>query len=236
MGDGEKSEDQTAEETVEESHDLEALRTTHEEARAVIDHQIDAINDVDDKAAYSLRLNILLLGLLLTISSLMIGNQNTPPIQKFVNPIVGLGVICSGLSIVAAIWAYTSTRTETGPGPNDIELYLEQKYDQEEWLDVLVRNYARWMRQNARSNRRDSSALFVSHLFLFLQMGYYALGIGWGLYVPNTTIYQVIAGTALFTIVQLVLLFFPRLPIGNRVFEGLSKRFSKIVDLVFGSR
>jgi len=235
MGESGESRDQKSEDDLEEEHDLEALRITHEEARAVIDHQIDAIDDVDDKAAYSLRLNILLLGLLLTISSIIVGNQSTPSIQTFINPIMGIGVVCSGFSIVSAIWAYTSTRTETGPGPNDLELHLEEKFDEEEWLEILVRNYPRWIRQNAQSNRRDSMALFGSHLFLFLQMGYYALGIVWGMYFPKTSIWQLLVGVSLFSLVQLVLLFFPRLPLGSQIFERLSDRFSKIIDLVFGS-
>src|SRR6056297_1262199 len=60
------------------------------EARMVLDHQISTLSDIDDKAARIFRVNILLVGLLLTTLSFVARRQPAtgqfqPKLQHFIN-------------------------------------------------------------------------------------------------------------------------------------------------------
>lgn len=217
----------------EREYDIEALRLTQQEARNVLNHQIDIVNDIDDKASYTLRLNILLLGLLLTISSLFVSNQSTPAIDRFGSPAIGLGILFTGSSIVTALWAYTSTQVQVGPDPEDIERLRTNRYTERDWLVLLLRSYTVWMAQNERANRRDGFTLFVSHTLLFIELGYYSFGILWGLFVPNWPLWlHLVILVALFPLLVLVVVF-PRLPIADRIIAVLWKRFSTVWKQLF---
>jgi|GEM_PF-3432499 len=204
--------------------DVESLQTTRDEAREVLNHQIETLNNVDNKAAYTLRLNIVILGVLLTVSSLLVGNENTPEVSRLGNMGIWVGFFVSGLSIVAALWTYTSTRKETGPGPTDIERLVSRKYSEKQWLRVLLRTYAHWMRRNERVNRRDSFALFISHVLLFVGVGYYGFGTLWGLffYDQSNWIFYGCLVTLAFLLPAIVLL--PRFPHINRLIERVWDR------------
>lgn len=163
-------------------YDVESLRVTRDEAREALDHQIEALNDLDDKAAQTLRLNVLLLGVVLTVASVLVSSKTTPTIGRMANGPVVAGVAVSAVSMVMSIWVYTSRSYRVGTGPSDLHASLSEKPPEEELLTALLYNYATWMERNSRSNKRDGAALFVSHLCLLLAMGYYASGVVFGLY------------------------------------------------------
>lgn len=169
----------------ESAYDVESLRVTREEAREALDHQIAALNDIDDKAAHTLRLNVLLLGIILTMASVLASSNATPTIEGIVNSFVVAGTLASGVSMVTSIWAYTSTSYRIGTGPSDVRALLPRNPPEDEWLAALLYNYVAWMERNSRLNRRDAFALFVSHVCLFVSMGYYAVGVGVGLFFPQ---------------------------------------------------
>lgn len=166
-------------------YDVESLRVTREEAREALDHQIDALNDIDDKAVQTLRLNVLLLGVVLTLASVLASSTVTPVIRRMANSLLVAGVVSSAASMVTAIWVHTSTPYRVGAGPADLHASLSEKPPEDELLAALLYNYATWMEQNARLNRRDGIALFASHVCLFLAMGYYASGVVFGVYVSH---------------------------------------------------
>lgn len=167
-------------------YDVESLRVTRAEAREALNHQIDALNDIDDKAAHTLRLNVLLFGIVLTLASVMASSDSTPAIGRMVNGLVVAGAVASAVSMLTSIWAYTSRTYRPGTGPSDVRGFLSHNPPEGELLAVLLDNYAAWMERNSRLNRRDGFILFVSHVCLFLAMGYYTSGVVFGLYAPRT--------------------------------------------------
>lgn len=74
--------------------DLEALRTAHTEARTVLDHQIELLNDSDDKAMRTVRITLLIIGLIVSIASVVDVSGLLPDITVF-----GLNVIAGLLSL-----------------------------------------------------------------------------------------------------------------------------------------
>lgn len=166
-------------------YDVESLRITREEARASLDQQIEALDDIDDKAAHTMRLNVLLLGVVLTLASVLASSAGTPTIRQLANFPLAVGVLTTGASTVLSIWAYTSTSYRTGTGPSDVRTFLSKNLQEDEWLAVLCYSYAAWIERNSRLNHRDGFVLFLSHVSLFFSMGYYAVGIVFGLYFPQ---------------------------------------------------
>jgi hypothetical protein len=150
-------------------HDIEALRITYEGARTVLDAQLQRITDIDDKAATVLRIDSLLLGLLVTAATL-ITRVRGQQLAEFVNPLTAIGVGLIVVSLLAAIVTYTISETVSGVGPDGIE----RRYTEREWLVLLNRSAAAWMRENERANRRNARAMNASP---------YALGVGVALVV-----------------------------------------------------
>lgn len=162
--------------------DIEALEVTREVGRAVIDHQIENLSGLNDKAAQTIRFNVLILGVVLTVFSLAL-NSSGGYTSNFVNGAIVAGVLLSGVSILAALWAYTSSRKEVGPTGLAMEQVIEgdASYSKRQWLRGVIRGQSNWIAENERVNRSDAFALFISHLYLFVSIGMYAFGVVWGL-------------------------------------------------------
>jgi len=164
--------------------DIEALEVTREIGRAVIDHQIENLSGLNDKAGQTIRFNVLILGVVLTVFSLASnGGVQGGSTGNVVNGAIVAGVLLSGISILAALWAYTSSRKEVGPTGPAMEQVIEDdaSYSKRQWLRGVIRGQSNWIAENERVNRSDAFALFVSHLYLFVSIGMYAFGVVWGL-------------------------------------------------------
>lgn len=156
-------------------HDLEALQTTQSEVRDVLDHQIQTFNDVDNKAARTFRLNAILLGLLVTAAS-FVAQADIVNFGSVINEWTLGGVVLLTLSFIFAVLTYTKSNIETGVGPNDIERLIVEQYSEKEWLILLLRSEAEWMRKNDRRQTINGILLSISHGALIL--GIIALFVG----------------------------------------------------------
>lgn len=175
-GGDEKSDNGKSDRSSGREHDLEALRATQKEARAVLDHQIQTFNDVDNKAAKTSRLNGLLLGLLLTAASFL-AQAEAFDVAPYFNIYTGLGVVLLIISFILAITTYTTTNIETGVGPNDIRRLVDKRYSEKGWLILLLRSEAAWMEENERRQTINGSLLTASHVALILAILLIAGGV-----------------------------------------------------------
>lgn len=150
-----------------DQHDIMSLRTAQDEARDVLDHQIQNFTDVDNKAARTFRLDAILLGLLLTAVSFIMRSE-AMSIEPYVNPLTVFSVIALIGSFIAAVITYTTTGIQTGLGPDDIERLVKKRYTEMEWLILMLRSEAEWMRENERQNRIGVRFLWISHGALIL--------------------------------------------------------------------
>lgn len=166
-----------ADQTAEREHDLEALRATQEEARTVLDHQIQTFEDLDDKAAKTSRLNALLLGLLLTAGS-FVSEAEPFDTTPYFNTLTGIGVLLLVASFVFSIATYTTTDVQTGVGSSDIRRLIERRYSEREWLVVVLRSEATWMDENERKREWNTTLLTTSHAALLLGVACVAFGFG----------------------------------------------------------
>lgn len=146
-------------------HDLDALRLTHEEARALLDQQIETANDVDDKAAKTSRLAVLLLGLLFTAGTFF-ARTDAFDAAPYFNAITAVGAFLLVLSFVFAVATYTTTQMESGVGPTDLHRLVRDRYSEEEWLILLLRSEAAWIEANERRLYTNGTLLTTSHVTL----------------------------------------------------------------------
>lgn len=105
---------------------------------------------------------MLLLGLLLTGVS-FVYQADALAIEPYVNLFTIIAVVSLIVSFVMAVITYTVTSIETGMGADDIERLVDQRYTELEWLILLLRSEAVWMRENARQNQRGARLLSMSH-------------------------------------------------------------------------
>ena len=148
-------------------YDVEALRTTQSEVRAVLDHQIRTFDDLDSKAMRTARLTGVLLGFILT-GVTFLAREGTPALAPYLNWFSFLGVGALLLSIVVALLTYTLSYAETGVGPDGVERLVRERYSETEWLVLLLRSEAKWMRANNRRQAVNANLLTASHAVLIV--------------------------------------------------------------------
>lgn len=156
-------------------HDLEALRTTHQEARTVLDHQIQTFRKIDDKAARTFRLDGLLLGLILTALSFL-SSSKTLEVTNFINGFTIAGVVLLILSFILAVATFTVTNIRTGVSQNDIQRLIDNKYSERDWLVLLLRSEGAWMDENDAKQSTNTTMLTLSHLALILAVVLISVG------------------------------------------------------------
>lgn len=207
-----------------DSYDVDSLRVTREEARAALDHQIEALDDIDDKAAHTLRLNVLLIGVVLTMASVFASSNATPPIGRVANSLVVAGTLASGISMITSIWVYSSTSYRTGAGPSDVREFLSRNPPEGELLAALVCSYAAWMERNSQLNRRDGFTLFVSHAFLSLSTSYYTIGVLVGIVFPELEWWVSLSAVAVVGLLVGAAVFALRYRLGVMLLKSLRER------------
>lgn len=70
------------------SVDIEVLRSACEESRLVLDHQLDVLGEIDDKAIWSVRTAVIVLGLVISAVSFADGSS----IRTLQLPVFGFAV------------------------------------------------------------------------------------------------------------------------------------------------
>lgn len=140
---------------------VESLRLARQEARTTLDQQVAALDDVDAKALSVFRLDVALVGVLLSALSFAAAADITSA-AAFLNPFVGIGVGLFVCSAAAAGLTYASAGQTVGIGASGLE--DAAAYDERAYLEWLVGSYAAWIRTNDRTNGRKATLVTVAVL------------------------------------------------------------------------
>ncbi|RYJ14280.1 hypothetical protein ELS19_10105 [Halogeometricum borinquense] len=153
--------------------EMETLRIARDEARVALERQLSTLDDIDSKALSVFRLNVALVGLLLSALSFA-GASDMATVTALVNPVVGVGVASFVLSATAAGLTYTISGYQVGVGPDALENTAD--LSEQAFLQWLLVSYGDWLRYNEQTNVRK--ALLVTLSVLGTVGGALALAVG----------------------------------------------------------
>lgn len=145
--------------------DIEALRLTRREYRAVLDHQIALLNDLDDKAMWTARTAVVMLGILVSGAGLAgrTGIAALPPAARISLGIGGMGLV---VSIFAGVGAYTVSEPRFGVTDSHYREVTEMVYTEREWLDLLLEEYVDWSGKLQALTTERARQVFLTQTFL----------------------------------------------------------------------
>lgn len=146
------------------------------EAREVVDNQVDTLSDIDDKAMWTLRIIVLVFGLLLTALTIAV-RAEVDTLARFVNPFTVFGTGALVLGLLTSVVAYSHTRFKPGPSSRDIKELLERDLDRGRYRESVLRSYQHWILHNRHSIERDSTLLFLCQMLLVVGIASLAAGI-----------------------------------------------------------
>lgn len=134
---------------------LWAIRT---EARDSLETTIEAIEEKDDKALSTVRINLVFVGVSLTAVSTF------PAAAQYANwaVLLGLGSLLAstGLGIVT----YMGTDCPTGVGPGYLADARAAGYSESEWLHWMTARYEDWTAEAMTADQAEATVLQWAHL------------------------------------------------------------------------
>lgn len=156
--------------------DIEALRVTHEESRAVLDHQIALQKDLDDKAIRTVRLALVLIAFVVSVAQLM-GPDRVTPQEIGVLLSVVAGTFGLSLAVFIGLGVYVETDVPFGIGPGHREEVTPLVYSEREWLEVLLAEYDEWTDDAIVSNDLNAAWLGRAQASMAIGVGYLLVSI-----------------------------------------------------------
>lgn len=152
-----------------------ALKTSIDEARQTLDSQIENLSDIDEKASKILRINVLIIGVILSALTLS-SNQNTP-VRESINIYLLIGFAFLIVSTATAGLTYTSSSLRIGMSKSDIVTMFKEDLDSEELDHILSKSYAQWIRSNQSTEILNSFYSTSTILLLVFGVSFLTLGL-----------------------------------------------------------
>lgn len=149
--------------------DLEALRLTRKESRAVLDHQIATLNDLDDKAMRTVRTDVILLGILASAAGIA-GPERLNQLDVVVQILSLAAGGCLFLSAIVGTGVYAVSDLSVGIGPSYRSEIRSQGYTEREWLEILLGDYDHWTNSMRQINENNAFYLTVTQALLALAL------------------------------------------------------------------
>ena len=148
-----------------ERSDIEALRSARRESRAVLDHRVRDINDMDDTALRVGRIAVVMLGLLLSGAGLL-GTDRLKAMPTGVLVLFGVGASLLLVTRIVSVVTYTDSRLDVGIDRAWRDEVREEAYTEREWLDTLLGGYSEWIEELRRVQAANRLQLLLTQLLL----------------------------------------------------------------------
>ena len=168
-------------EAIEFEGDARTLGTLRSEANLTVERQLSTLADIDDKASRMLRLNVLLVGVVvsaLSITSRLEGNSagGASVIGRFQNVYVELAVASFVLSSALAAITYSATEYDVGISTENATKLLGAGLSEKRIETLLVKNYAARVNFNRSINVRNLPLVTATIVFAVGGILLFALG------------------------------------------------------------
>ncbi len=154
------------------------------EARRTLDHQLDALDDIDEKAVSLLKVNVLVIGIVFSALALAADFRNGFPVEAIENPSLIGGIALFILSAMFAAITYTASDTEPGMASEEIHNVIDADLPARDFYVATASSYAYWIEFNDTTNLRNAPLITVTVIVLI--GGILSLSVG---------IYDVLVGT-----------------------------------------
>lgn len=169
-------------EKIEFSGDSEQLGELRAEARATVDAQRETLADIDTKASKILRLNIALVGILISVVSIatQLGSGSAAgvgTVEPFLNSYTVTGIGALVLSTAFAAVTYTASELDVGVSSENLTKLLNSDFQQQETEVLLIQNYIMRINFNRSTNVRNIPLIQITILLIVSAIISFALGL-----------------------------------------------------------
>lgn len=139
--------------------DEDGLQAALERSDSVLDHQLEALADLDSKAVWTVRLEVVLLGVFASVARM----ASDVPANVWMR--IGSGLFIA--SMVVGVFTYSVTDPDVGPGPDSFARLVATKADKVEWYLSLLDGYSTAIAHN-RAVLRDNARYLLWTKLLFV--------------------------------------------------------------------
>ena len=156
--------------------DTETVKRLSEEGQRTVDHQLDALHDIDAKAVSILKLNLVIVSAILAIGS-FVTEANVVTIADLNNVYNAIGIVSLVLSAALAASTYTASDSEVGMGDDAIRSVIEADLTKEGFEIATAQSYAAWIEFNDRTSVLNTSLITLTTLLVVVAIVHLALGV-----------------------------------------------------------
>lgn len=153
-----------------------ALAKSIDEGRKTLDTQINNLNDIDTKAIRILRVNVLLIGIILSVLTFSSNTQQVG-FEEFLNRYIGTGIGLLIFSTATAALTYTASDFRAGMSKENFVTMLKEDLTDQELELVLSKSYAKWIHNNQSAEILNSFFSTSTILLLIYAVSYLSLGV-----------------------------------------------------------
>ena len=166
--------------------DSDQLSELRAEARETVDAQRRTLDDIDTKASRILRLNIAMIGILVSVLSIVtqLGSNSdarVSNIDPFLNIYTEIGIGALVLSTAFAAMTYTASELDVGVSSENITDLLRADFSNKETEELLLKNYIMRINFNRSTNVRNIPLIQMTIILVVLAIVSFVLGIYKGL-------------------------------------------------------
>jgi len=136
----------------------ERREVTYQEARSVLEAQQETISDVDTKAIRTVRITVVLIGVLLSAWKIDSG--------LFEFKVAVLGGLALVGSLIAGTFTYSESDLYLGPSKEYIEQLTDGDFDDDSWREDLLYSFGVWIAENGEEIRFNSRLLLATQVLL----------------------------------------------------------------------
>lgn len=144
----------------------------HHETRAVLESQIETLDDIDDKAARTVRITALLVGAV--FGAVSFGDASS----LVVNQYTWWGGVSLVVTVVLGMTTYSQSSPYVGPKPDDLRRLSRATDSSEQLVERLLSDgYQGWVEYNGSLNRIDSYFLALTQWALATSLVLFGAGL-----------------------------------------------------------
>ncbi|MFB6141575.1 MAG: hypothetical protein ABEJ26_14205 [Halosimplex sp.] len=140
--------------------EADALNVARADARRSLDQTIRTIRDIDETAMSTLRIDLVIIGLVLTAVT------SVPATLRLGNLVSVFGFVSLLASALLALVTNVGSSYPTGVSADYLREFRASSWTEREWNEWMIREYESWLADASQMADGDARALFYTQLTL----------------------------------------------------------------------